>query len=197
MDDFDNLLLRRLRDGDEVAFAKVFDHYHYLFYSLAYRYLKSVEEAEDAVQYTFMKLWERRDSFDFSGGIRSLLFTIMKNYILNELRHQKVILAGYYVLARDESLLEDSFLRILEKKDMSEHIHKAINRLPDQKKMVCFLKIEKGLTNQEIAERMQITLSTVKSHYTQAIKMLRKELDGLFLILFIVHVVIAICMQEG
>ena len=62
-----------------------FERYNRLLYALAYRYFKSGEEAEDAVQYTFMKLWEQRTNFSFESGIRSLLFTILKNYILNEL----------------------------------------------------------------------------------------------------------------
>ena len=45
-------------------------------YTIAYRFLKSEEEAEDAVQYLFMKLWEQRETFSFESGIRSLLFTI-------------------------------------------------------------------------------------------------------------------------
>ena len=79
--DFDEKLYAGLRQGDEAAFTVVFERYNRLLYALAYRYLKSGEEAEDAVQYTFMKVWGQRDSFDFRSGIRSLLFTILKNYI--------------------------------------------------------------------------------------------------------------------
>ena len=76
--DFDEKLYARLRRGDEAAFTIVFERYNRLLYALAYRYFKSGEEAEDAVQYTFMKLWGQRDSFEFQSGIRSLLFTILK-----------------------------------------------------------------------------------------------------------------------
>ena len=58
---------------------------------------------------------------------------------------------------------------------MREHLITAINKLPSQKSMICMMKLRKGLTNQEIADRMHITVATVKSHYTQAIKMLRQE----------------------
>lgn len=53
--DFDEKLYAGLRQGDEAAFTVVFERYNRLLYALAYRYLKSGEEAEDAVQYTFMK----------------------------------------------------------------------------------------------------------------------------------------------
>lgn len=50
--DFDEKLYAGLRQGDEAAFTVVFERYNRLLYALAYRYLKSGEEAEDAVQYT-------------------------------------------------------------------------------------------------------------------------------------------------
>lgn len=181
--DLEERLLQLLKKGDEQAFITIFDCYHRLLYSLAYRYLESIEDAEDAVQYTFMMLWERRHLFDFSMGVRSLLFTILKNYILNELRHRKVVLAKYHQLAQEEDVLENNFLNSIENQDFKKHLLKAINRLPEQKRMICFLKIEKGLTNKEIADKMQITLATVKSHYTLALKMLRKEIEGLIVIL--------------
>ena len=73
--------------------------------------MKSEEEAEDAVQYLFMKLWEQRETFSFESGIRSLLFTILKNYILNELRHRNLVFEKLYEMAQqvnDED--EDAFL---------------------------------------------------------------------------------------
>ena len=81
----DSLLLKKLRKGDEQAFCQIFDQYHRYLYVLASRYLMSESYAEDAVQYTFMKLWEGRTFFDFRSGIRNLLFTILKNYVLNEM----------------------------------------------------------------------------------------------------------------
>ena len=61
--DFDEKIICRTPSGDEAAFTVVFERYNRLLYALAYRYLKSGEEAEDAVQYTFMKVWGQRDSF--------------------------------------------------------------------------------------------------------------------------------------
>ena len=84
--DFDQKLYAELRKGSEHAFVTVFERYNRLLYALAYRYFKSGEEAEDAVQYTFMKLWEQRSSFEFQSGIRSLLFTILKILLYSPMR---------------------------------------------------------------------------------------------------------------
>ena len=149
-----------------------------MLYALAYRYLKSGEEAEDAVQYTFMKLREQRSDFEFQSGIRSLLFTILKNYIMNELRHRQIVFEKHY----------DSFLKNFEDKDFREHLRTTIGKLPPQKQKICRLKIEKGLSNQEIADEMHITVPTVKSHYTQAIKILRAEIESLIVLLHVLWI---------
>lgn len=180
--DLDEKLYNKLQQGDENAFAITFDRYNRLLYTLAYRYLKSKDEAEDAVQHTFMKLWMQRESFDFQSGIRSLLFTILKNYILNELRHRQVVFEKHYEIAQESEELDEGFLKELEQKELNENLRAAINELPPQKKRICQLKIERGLSNQEIADLMQITVPTVKSHYTQAIKLLRSAIEPLMIL---------------
>lgn len=181
--DFDEQLYHDLRIGSEKAFAAVFNRYHRLLYALAFRYLKSGSEAEDAVQYTFMRMWEQRENFDFSIGLRSLLFTILKNYILNELRHQHIVAEKHYELAQRGEELETDLMKTLEDADFRRHLRAAIAQLPPQKQKICLMKIEQGLSNQEIADKLGITVPTVKSHYTQAIKSLRGIIDKLILIL--------------
>lgn len=179
--DFDQKLYDDLRRGKEYAFAAVFDRYNRLLYTIAYRFLKSEEEAEDAVQYLFMKLWEQRETFSFESGIRSLLFTILKNYILNELRHRSLVFEKLYEISQQTNEEEDNFLIQFEHSELRKSLRIAIDKLPPQKQKICLLKIEYGLSNQEIADKMGITVPTVKSHYTQAIKTLRKEIESLLL----------------
>lgn len=178
-------LLEKLRAGDENAFVLIFDQYHRLLYALAYRYLKSMEDAEDAVQHTFMKLWEQHQAYDFSMGVRSLLFTILKNYILNELRHQKVVMEKQYEIAQTNETVQPDFTDILADKDLKKHLYDLIHELPAQKREVCMLKITQGLSNQEIADKMHVSVPTVKSHYTQAIKTLRIGIGKLITLILI------------
>lgn len=135
-----------------------------------------------------MKLWEQRSSFEFQSGIRSLLFTILKNYIMNELRHRQIVFEKHYEMAQRNEEADDSFLKNFEDKDFREHLRTAIGKLPPQKQKICRLKIEKGLSNQEIADEMHITVPTVKSHYTQAIKILRAEIESLIVLLHVLWI---------
>ena len=179
--DMDESVAARLSEGDREAFAIVFRRYSKLLYAVAYRYLKAEEEAEDAVQYVFMKIWEEQRHLEFHGNLRSLLFTILKNYLLNELRHRQIVYEKHYELAQQGEEVEEDLMKRLEDKDFKAHLSAAIRQLPPQKRQVCLLKVVHGLSNQEIADRMGISLPTVKSHYTQSVKMLRKLLGPLML----------------
>lgn len=182
--DTDSWLLNGLRKGNEDAFVELFNRYGRMMYALAYRYLKSEEDAEDAVQSAFMKLWARRESLELNENIGSLLYTIVKNHVLNEIRHNAVVVEGNWMMAREAEEADDSFLRQMEKKNQLELLISAVSKLPARKRDICLLKLMKGLSNKEIAEQLNIKVPTVKVHYNQAIRMLRK-----YLMLF----VIAIC----
>lgn len=177
--DLDESVASRLSKGDREAFTLVFRRYNRLLYALSYRYLKAEEEAEDAVQYVFMRIWEERHRLEFHANLRSLLFTILKNYLLNELRHRQVVYEKHYELAQLGEDVEEDLMKRLEDKDFKERLAAAIRQLPPQRRQVCLLKVAHGLTNQEIADKMGISLPTVKSHYTQAVKALRKLLGPL------------------
>ena len=174
--DLDTQISKRLKHGDERAYTLVFKQYARLLFTLAYRFLKSEEEAEDAVQYVFMRLWEKRESLDFSNGVRSLLYTILKNYILNALRHRQIVFEKLYMMAQEMHDTSDESERDMEVQELYELLHQHINKLPEQKALICQMKRNEGLSNQEIADRVHIEVNTVKSHYTQAIKMLRSKI---------------------
>lgn len=182
----DYKLLVQLRDGDEKAFATVFDTYHRYLYVLACRYLMSETYAEDAVQHTFMRLWEGRDNFDFRKGVKNLLFTILKNYVLNEIRHNNLVIQKNYELSQLIEEMDTDFLKDLEDDDFNKHLYELIDQLTPQRRQVCLLKLQQGMSNQEIADAMQISVPTVKSHYAQAIKLLRSQIDKIMLFIVII-----------
>ena len=180
-------LLMQIRNGSEKAFSTVFVTYHRYLYVLACRYLMSETYAEDAVQHTFMRLWEGRETFDYQKGIKNLLFTILKNHILNEIRHNNLALQKNYELAQLSEEMEAGFLKDFEDADFKAHFYNLINQLPPQKREVCLLKIEEGKTNQEIADYMDISVPTVKSHYTQVVKMLRNKIDKILIFIIFIR----------
>lgn len=180
----DDELLILLQKGNERAFTAIYERYHKLLYVLAYKYLKNNDTAKDAVQQIFLKLWESRSLFSIHINLRNYLYTMLKNHLLNEIRNNYTALEKNYELAQETIEYENEILSKLEEKEMTEQLYRAIDSLPEQKKAVCLYKLKDSLSNQEIAEKMQISIPTVKTHYSQAIKLLREHFDKL-LILFL------------
>ena len=72
----------------------------------------------------------------------------------------------------------------MEEQQTIDVLHKGINSLPPQKRRVCQLKLEEGITNQNIADEMGISIHTVKTHYRESLKMLRDYLQKIQMLLF-------------
>ena len=179
----DDELLILLQKGNERAFTAIYERYHKLLYVLAYKYLKDNDTAKDAVQQIFLKLWESRSLFSIHINLRNYLYTMLKNHLLNEIRNNYTSLEKNYELAQETIEYENEILSKLEEKEMTEQLYRAIDSLPEQKKAVCLYKLKDSLSNQEIAEKMQISIPTVKTHYSQAIKLLREHFDKLLILL--------------
>ena len=179
----DDELLILLQKGNERAFTAIYERYHKLLYVLAYKYLKDNDTAKDAVQQIFLKLWESRSLFSIHINLRNYLYTMLKNHLLNEIRNNYTALEKNYELAQETIEYENEILSKLEEKEMTEQLYRAIDSLPEQKKAVCLYKLKDSLSNQEIAEKMQISIPTVKTHYSQAIKLLREHFNKLLILL--------------
>ena len=130
-------LLIQLHDGDEKAFSLVFESYHKYLYVLACRYLMSDNSAVDAVKYTFMGLWERRGTFDYRTEIKSLLISILKSYILNEISQNNIVIRKNYELAQLTEVKEIFFLSEFEDADFKSHFYRLNDQIPPQKLKVC------------------------------------------------------------
>ena len=182
----DDMLLSRLQNGDEKAFTAIYERYNKMLYVLAYKYLKDTFLAEDIVQQVFLKLWESRSLFVGSVHLRNYLYTMTKNLVLNEIRDIVSDMEKNYAVIQNAPEFEDKLQSALEEKDLFQHFYKILAELPEQKRKVCLLKIRDNLSNQEVADKLHISVPTVKSHYSQAIKLLRDKMGRLLGILLLV-----------
>ena len=175
----DDMLLSRLQNGDEKAFTAIYERYNKMLYVLAYKYLKDTFLAEDIVQQVFLKLWESRSLLVGSVHLRNYLYTMAKNLVLNEIRDNFSDMEKNYAVIQNAPEFEDKLQSALEEKDLFQHFYKILAELPEQKRKVCLLKIRDNLSNQEVADKLHISVPTVKSHYSQAIKLLRDKMGRL------------------
>ncbi len=169
-------IVLRLKKGDRLAFTMIYMKYHQLMYGFSYKYLYDRFQAEDAVQWLFIKLWENRELLNEELNIKSYLFTSLKNHLLNVLRDQARGALHQELYAAECDTEDDGWDEQLNEEEMRLLLEKAISHLSPQKRRICELKIREELSNAEIAERLHISVNTVKFQYNQIIKDLRSDL---------------------
>ncbi len=183
----DEQLFNLIESGDKIAFTEVYNRYHRLLYSVSYRYLMDREKSEEAVQYVFVRLWEFRSDLNIGISLKNYLFTMTKNYVLNVIRNENSVIEKQYELAQRTSEYEDDFIEKLENRERMDIFYKALDKLPEQKREICLMKVREELSNKEIAERMNLSVNTIKTHYSEALKLLRMHLKKmLMIILFLI-----------
>ena len=181
----DTELFHRIQKGDEKAFTIAYELYNKLIYVLSYRYLMDEERAKDVVQYVFVKLWEYRAELNIGISLKNFLFTMAKNYILNLIRNENTALEKQYEIAQQVLGYEDDLVEKLERREQMSLFYQDLAKLPEQKKRICVMKIREEMSNKEIAERLNVSINTVKTHYAEALKLLRRELLKLLMIIII------------
>ncbi|MBF6597582.1 MAG: RNA polymerase sigma-70 factor [Fermentimonas sp.] len=173
----DHTLFILLKKRDKEAFSAIYKKYHRYLYSLALKYLKNSQMAEDAVQHVFVKLWESTSDIHIEINLKNYLYTMTKNYILNQIRDRKDEISLNYINAQMDIPGQEDVIKAMDDKQMRIFLYQGVESLPPQKKEICLRKLETTDSNQQIAEKMGISINTVKSHYQESIKMLRLYFD--------------------
>ena len=151
--------------------------------SFANKFLDDLEIAKDLVQDTFIIIWDRVESFESKKHIKSYLYKSLRNSILNHLKRNNVI--NKYIENRINHLKSDStFLDNVIEQETHLIIYNAIEQLPENQKKVIYLSLV-GLSNEEIAAEMDISLNTAKTHKARAYKQLKNSLGNIYSILLI------------
>jgi len=178
--DDDDLVLR-LKARDPQVMAKLYDRYGRLVYSIIFRVVRDAASAEDLVQETFLRIWNRAQSFDQQrGALGPWILTVARNRAIDHLRSlDGRMAAGALELDRIEnpalfSNLEDRALTI----DRARRIKEAFQKLAPHQKEVIELAYYQGLSQTEMAERLKQPLGTVKTWVRTALQVLREELSG-------------------
>lgn len=159
-------LLLLIADGDEFAFSTVYDHYKNEVYSFAIGITRSVSNAEEIVQESFIKVWTNRMDLPKIEKFESWLFVIVRNHCYDILRKKALELKiqSEHVVDEHSDYNPDD---ILIARENQKFIREAIDHLPWQQKHVYMLR-EQGLSYDEIAEKLQISRNTVKEHVVRS-----------------------------
>ena len=177
----DKELCIRIQKGDSPAFRILFDRYYgQLFRFLCHRGMEQAV-AEDMVQDIFVRIWQNRDRLKAADSLRPYLFQAARNELHMFLRKKKVR-DTHADGVRNEAI---SYTLPFASFDQKEHIDKAIATLPPTLREVFVLHRFDGLSYKEIAQLQEVSIKTVESRMSKALKHLRHRLIHLVnLILF-------------
>lgn len=155
-------------------------------YRLALRLSRHTQDAEDLVQETLLKAFRAYDRFEPATNLRAWLFRILTNSFYNRHRRRVHERRAAELPADDpyhEGLVSDATMRCLRdpvgamhQPLLSEEVHRAIDRLPDDFRIVLTLAELEGFSYREIAETMETPIGTVMSRLHRARKMLQADL---------------------
>jgi RNA polymerase sigma-70 factor (ECF subfamily) len=162
--DADAVLARRVARGDEGALEEVYDRLGGIVYGLAVRSLGDPELAEECMQDVFASVWRTAARFDRSrGSLGTWVVALARNRIVDAARARARRPLPGGEAADGVAAADDDPAAALERVDRAERVARAMASLPPNQLDVIRLSYFHGLTQREIAVRLQIPLGTVKS----------------------------------
>ena len=160
---------------DQTAFESFHRQYVKLFIQFGFRFIPDMEAVRDIVQEAFIGLWNHREMLGNPDHAKAFLYRTIHNRAVNALRNRQVA-ARHAENLRQQSD-EGSFRDIVIETEMYEFLCRKIEALPEMQQKVIWLHSD-GLTNEEIAHRLGISVNTVLTHKQRAKKVLREWLSG-------------------
>jgi RNA polymerase sigma-70 factor (ECF subfamily) len=175
----DRTLAERLKRREPQAMADLYDRYGRVTYVLIFRIVRNAGTAEDLVQETFLRVWNRVQAFDAEkGALGPWILTVARNRAIDYLRSVDGRMAqNAFELEINEhpSLFANLETEVLNS-DRARRLRTAFEKLTPNQKLVIELAYYEGLSQSEMATRMSQPLGTIKTWVRSALKALREDL---------------------
>lgn len=170
-------LAEQIQKGDKSAFSHLFDLYYQPLCEYAFRYCNGdAEVMEDIVQEVFVRIWEKRDSWNPKVAVRAYLYRSVHNQAITNIRKKRYETPMKETIESMVVSEEQSPLDILENEEIDVSIKQAIALLPERRREILTLRIIHGLSYKEIAAVLDISVNTVDTQLRRALKLLREKL---------------------
>ncbi|MDQ7916034.1 sigma-70 family RNA polymerase sigma factor [Mesonia sp. MT50] len=160
----------------ESVFASLYQKHAKNIHDFLYYKFGEVLQPEDKMQEAFVKLWQNCKKVPPSKA-KSFLFTVANNLMLNEVKHQKVVLKYEKKKTKHQDHQDPQYL--LEEKEYLEKYQKALATLTEAQRVAFLLNRTEGKKHREIAEILDISQKAVEKRIYGALKKIRKEIKGI------------------
>lgn len=175
-----------LEKHDLDSFKIVYHHYYKSLCFFAHDYLFDKASAEDIVQDVFTQIWDKLPEVTEPSKLQAYLYAMVRNRCLNRIRSQQNFDKFQGLEMQEISWDDDESVRIV-KTEVLREIMVSIEKLPDRAQEVFKLSYLTQLREHEIAERLNISVNSVKTHKKRAKSILKDELRHLFTLVSIFH----------
>ncbi|MCB0263118.1 MAG: sigma-70 family RNA polymerase sigma factor [Calditrichaeota bacterium] len=177
-------LVKRAKSGDDDAFTELIELYSERIYNLGLRILRRPDDAADVLQETFIKVYEKIDTFDGRADFFTWLYRIATNEALMRIRKEKrtvlsdTELEKYYDRPNSAEIQEwqDVPLRDMLSREFKKHLDKAVEALPEIYRSVFVLRDLESISTRETSKILGITETNVKVRLKRARMYLREQL---------------------
>ncbi len=168
----DRVLGARIKASDDAAFKVLFYRYYEPLFRFVARRIPAGESSKDVVQDVFARLWQNRGGLNPDQPLKAYLFRIANNILIDQYRKREV--RQTYAARQAGSV---PTVAPVEYFDVEEHVLAAIEELPEALRQTFILSRFEELTYREIAALLDVSVKTVESRMTRALKQLRAALQ--------------------
>ncbi len=175
---FKKTLIESLKGGSLRAFNIIYELYARKLLNYISAATPTPEDAEEIVQDIFVSLWNHRDSVDSSKSLSTYLFSIAYRRRIDAFRKAvKAPIYEDYLEYQDQLPADDK--NITNYQEFLSDFKRALNRIPSKPRQMIVLSRIGGLSNQEIADRINVSEKTVRNGLSTGLKLLRAELSAI------------------
>lgn len=171
----ERMLLLRVAEGDHAAFKQLYDRHGWRVYIVSLKMLHRPDLAEEAVQEIFIKIWLLGDKLKEIEFFEAYLRKIARNYCLNVIRRLLLESRATNVLGDETPQSHQDTEESILLRDTRQMIDDVVDTLPERQKIAYRLCHQEGLSYEEAAKRMGISVNTLKTHMKRALQVVRKN----------------------
>ncbi|GAA4395784.1 RNA polymerase sigma-70 factor [Nibrella viscosa] len=173
----DQEILTAIQQGNERVYEAVFRQHYKPLCQYGYSFLKDWDDTEEVVQSVFLTIWEKREGLEITSSLKSYLYRAVHNRCLNRIKHLAVQTEYQQHVSTDIGQAFEAPVQSLLAGELSERLQAAIQRLPEQCRLVFTMSRFDELKYQEIADQLGISSKTVENQIGKALRILRTELS--------------------
>ncbi|OMP75988.1 MULTISPECIES: RNA polymerase sigma factor [unclassified Chitinophaga] len=167
-------LFQLIKDGNELAYAEIYNKYRRDVFVAAFRILRNIHDAEDVTQEVFINLWNKRKDIEVNTAVRGYLTRMAANSCLNKIKHDTNL-----TKRNQQYSAMNTEVQSPEKpeNEQMEDITRLMQELPDKSRRTVEMVYMEGRPHKEVAKIEGISVNTVKTQLYSSLKIIRNKLQ--------------------